>query len=118
MVKFVIESTHGNDTFKRASMAWAAANAAHVLDADVVMFLQAEGVNVVRKDYSQGQVFSPFTPLETLIKTFIELGRRDFACVPCVEARKLQKNDFIDGVELAGFTTLLTESVGAQVFTY
>jgi len=54
MVKFVIESTHGNDTFKRASMAWVAANAAHVLDADVVMFLQAEGVNVVRKDYSQG----------------------------------------------------------------
>lgn len=118
MVKFVIVSTHGIDNFERASMAWAVANAAHVLDAEVVMFLQAEGVNVVRKDFCKGWVFPPFTPLETLIKTFIELGGKIFACVPCVEARKLQKSDFIDGVELAGATTLLTEAVGAQVFTY
>lgn len=118
MVKFVIVSTHGHDNFERASMAWAVANAAHVLDAEVIMFLQAEAVNVVRKDYCKGWVFPPFTPLETLIEMFMEMGGRVYACVPCVEARKLEKKDYIDGVELAGATTLLTESVGAQVFTY
>lgn len=48
----------------------------------------------------------------------MEMGGRVFACVPCVEARELEKEDYIDGVELAGATTLLTESIGAQVFTY
>ena len=118
MVKFVIVSTHGNDNFERASMAWAVANAAHVLDAEVIMFLQAEGVNVVRKDFCKGWVFPPFTPLEELISNFMEMGGKVFACVPCVEAREIKKEDYIEGVELAGATKLLAESVDAKVFTY
>ncbi|MHA1993913.1 MAG: DsrE family protein [Candidatus Hodarchaeales archaeon] len=118
MVKFVIVSTHGNDNFERASMAWAVANAAHVLDAEVIMFLQAEGVNVVRKNFCKGWVFPPFTPLETLIETFMEMGGKVYACVPCVEAREIKKEDYIEGVMLAGATKLLAESVDAKVFTY
>ncbi len=118
MVKFVIVSTHGIDNFERASMAWAVANAAHVLDAEVIMFLQAEGVNVVRKDFCKGWVFPPFTPLEDLINNFIEMGGQVYACVPCVEARELKQEDYIEGVKLAGATKLLAESVNAKVFTY
>ena len=101
MVKFVIVSTHGNDNFERASMAWAVANAAHVLDAEVTVFLQAEGVNVVRKDFAKGWVFPPFTALETLIKNFMEMGGKVFACVPCVEARNIKKRLIaeISGIE-------------------
>ena len=46
------------------------------------------------------------------------MGGKVFACVPCVEAREIKKEDYIDGVELAGATKLLAESVDAKVFTY
>ena len=118
MEKFVVVSTHGNDNFERASMAWSVANAALALDAEVIMFLQAEGVNVVRKDFAKGWVFPPFTALETLIENFIEMGGKVYACVPCVEAREIKKENYMDGVELAGATTLLSEAINAKVFTY
>ncbi|MFW9904891.1 MAG: DsrE family protein [Candidatus Thorarchaeota archaeon] len=113
MVKFVIVSTHGQDDLERASIAWATANAAIALDAEVFIFLQCEAVNVVRKDFCKGWVFPPFTSIEELIKNFIEFGGRVFACVPCVEARRIDNTSFIDGVEVAGATTLLTESADA-----
>lgn len=118
MTKVVIVSTHGQDDLERASIAWAVANAAIAIDAEVVVFLQVEAVNVVRKDFCKDWVFPPFTPIQGLIDSFLEFGGKVYACVPCVDARHIDLGEFIEGVEVAGAVTLLTESVGASVFVY
>ena len=118
MPKFIIISTFGRDNIERATLAWVMANASVTLDAEITIFLQGEAVNVVRKDYIDGWVSHPFSPLSELVHNFLQSGGKIYVCDPCMKARFIKEEDLIEGAEIAAAVTLLTESIDATVFTY
>lgn len=60
-----------------------------------------------------------FPPLTDLIASFFELGGKLMVCAPCIEARKILKDDLIPEARIISGGTLVAESISADsVLTY
>jgi predicted peroxiredoxin len=49
---------------------------------------------------------SPLEPLKALIEDFLRRGGALWACTPCVKARGYAQEDLIEGVIIAGSSTM------------
>ena len=117
--KLVVVVTSGfND--ERSSVAWSVANGGIASGYKVTMFLVSSGVDWVRRrgaDIAQLNPLDP--PVKDMINNVIESGGDIMICPPCAKVRGYEKEDFIDGVVLAGSTAMLgVVSEGAKTLTF
>lgn len=117
--KLVIVVTNGFDN-ERASVAWSIANGGIASDFEITMFLVASGVDWVRKGALQHVRMNPLDPpLSEMVQNVIDSGANIFVCPPCAKVRGYERDDLIDGIELAGSTAMLgVVSDGASTLTF
>jgi predicted peroxiredoxin len=117
--KLVVVVTSGfND--ERSSVAWSVANGGIASGFKVTMFLVSSGVDWVRKGAATVARLNPLDPpVAEMIQNVKESGGSILVCPPCAKVRGYEQEDFIDGVELAGSTSMLGEvSDGAKTLTF
>jgi predicted peroxiredoxin len=72
----------------------------------VSIFLTSAAVDLVRKRAVETTQVSPLEPLKSLIEDFLRRGGTLWACSPCVKARGYAQEDLIEGVIIAGSSTM------------
>lgn len=117
--RLVVVVTNGLDN-ERSSVAWSIANGGIASDFDVTMFLVSSGVDWVRKGATEFARLNPLDPpVGDLINNVIDAGGTIMVCPPCAKVRGYQQDDFIDGVVLAGSTSMLEKvSQGAATLSF
>lgn len=117
--KLVVVVTNGFDN-ERSSVAWSIANGGIASDYEVTMFLVASGVDWVRKGATEHARLNPLDPpVGDMIQNVIEAGGTIMVCPPCAKVRGYDQDDFIDGVVLAGSTSMLeVVSQGAATLSF
>ena len=117
--KLVVVVTNGFDN-ERSSVAWSVANGGIASDYDVTMFLVASGVDWVRKGATEVARLNPLDPpVNDMIQNVIDSGGTIMVCPPCAKVRGYDQKDLIDGVVLAGSTSMLeVVSQGASTLTF
>ena len=106
--KIIYIATHGGENPEMASLPFVLANAAQVMEVEAVVVLQGPAVFLAKKGYLQHVHAAGFSPLQELLDSFMEAGGRLLACVPCLQERKIDVSDLIDGaVPTAGGTLTL-----------
>jgi len=117
--KLVVIVTSGfND--ERSSVAWSVANGGVASGYEVTMFLVSSGVDWVRKGGADVARLNPLDPpVKDMIATVMDNGGTIMVCPPCAKVRGYEQEDFIDGVQLAGSTSMLAVvSEGAKTVTF
>lgn len=117
--KLVIVVTNGFDN-ERSSVAWSVANGGIGMDFEVTMFLVSSGVDWVRKGASETARLNPLDPpVGEMIRNVIDSGGTIMVCPPCAKVRGYEKEDFIDGVVIAGSAAMLeVVSQGASTLSF
>ena len=117
--KLVVVVTNGFDN-ERSSVAWSIANGGIASDYEVTMFLVASGVDWVRKGAAEVARLNPLDPpVKDMIQNVIDSGGTIMVCPPCAKVRGYAKEDLMDGVVLAGSTSMLeVVSQGAATLTF
>lgn len=117
--KLVVVVTNGFDN-ERASVAWSIANGGIASDYEVTMFLVASGVDWVRKGAMEVARLNPLDPpVKDMIQNVIDSGGTIMVCPPCAKVRGYDQNDLMDGVVLAGSTSMLeVVSQGAATLSF
>jgi predicted peroxiredoxin len=87
---------------------------------EVTMFLVSSGVDWVRKGAAEVARLNPLDPpVKEMIQNVKDSGGTIMVCPPCAKVRGYDKEDFIDGVDLAGSTSMLgVVSEGAKTLTF
>lgn len=117
--KLVVVVTNGfND--ERASVAWSVANGGIASGFKVTMFLVSSGADWVRKGAADVARLNPLDPpVKEMIQNIMDAGGTIMVCPPCAKVRGYEKEDLIDGVELAGSVAMLgVVSEGASTLTF
>ena len=117
--KLVVVVTNGFDN-ERSSVAWSIANGGIASDYEITMFLVASGVDWVRKGAAEVARLNPLDPpVKDMIQNVIDSGGTIMVCPPCAKVRGYAKEDLMDGVVLAGSTSMLeVVSQGAATLTF
>lgn len=117
--KLVVVVTSGFNE-ERSSVAWSVANGGIASGYEVTMFLVSSGVDWVRKGGANIAQLNPLDPpVNDMIQNVINSGGNIMVCPPCAKVRGYDKEDFIEGVELAGSTAMLgVVSEGAKTLTF
>lgn len=117
--KLVIVVTNGFDN-ERSSVAWSVANGGLAQDFELTMFLVSSGVDWVRKNAMSVARMNPLDPpVSEMIQNVIDSGANIFVCPPCAKVRGYEREDFINGIEMAGSTAMLgVVADGASTLTF
>lgn len=121
----IIASSSGLETaYKALNIATAAA----ALDAKVAIFFTFEGLGIIHKEAESMLQLKPenagmaegfkkinVPSVSQLLELAKESGVRIIACQMTVDAMGLEKEHFIDGIELAGAAAFLDFAFDAQV---
>jgi predicted peroxiredoxin len=117
--KLVVVVTNGLDN-ERSSVAWSVANGGIASGMEVHMFLVSSGVDWVRRGAAAVARLNPLDPpLMEMIERVIDNGGRIMVCPPCAQVRGYDRENLIDGVELAGSVSmhgLILEGAAALTF--
>lgn len=117
--KLVVVVTNGfND--ERSSVAWSVANGGIASGFKVTMFLVSSGADWVRKGAAAVARLNPLDPpVKDMIENIMDSGGTIMVCPPCAAVRGYEKEDLIDGVEMAGSVAMLgVVSEGASTLTF
>jgi predicted peroxiredoxin len=117
--KLVVVVTNGFDN-ERSSVAWSVANGGIASGYEVTIFLVASGVDWVRKGATTTARLNPLDPpVGEMMQNLIDEGSTIMVCPPCAKVRGYEQDDFIDGVVLAGSTSMLeVVSQGAATLSF
>jgi predicted peroxiredoxin len=117
--KLVVVVTRGVDD-ERASVAWSVANGGLASGYKVTMFLVSSGADWARKGAAEFARPNPLDPpIGEMMQNIIDDGGSIFVCPPCAKVRGYEKDDLIEGAELAGSTAMLgVVSEGASTLTF
>ncbi len=117
--KLVVVVTRGFDD-ERASVAWSVANGGIASGYHVTIFLVSSGADWARKRAVEVARMNPLDPpVKDMIHNIIESGGTIMVCPPCAKVRGYEKEDLMDGVELAGSVAMLAVvSEGAATLTF
>jgi predicted peroxiredoxin len=117
--KLVVVVTNGfND--ERSSVAWSVANGGVASGYKVTMFLVSSGADWARKGAAELARPNPLDPpIKDMMQTIMDNGGTIMVCPPCAKVRGYDKDDLIDGVQLAGSVAMLgVVSEGAATLTF
>ena len=110
--------TCSGDDSERASLCFAMASGGAAMDVDVTVALQGKGVYLALKGYTDHlPAIGGFAPLKKLISDFMEVGGKVLVCKPCIDERKIEEADLIDGarVTTGGALNMLALETNAQL---
>jgi predicted peroxiredoxin len=116
--KLVIVLKTGREDAEIVSTAIAIAVSAILFDKNVLLVLQGKAISLARKGFLGKISFPPFEPVADLLATYMENGGRVLVCTPGIEGYHVSQDDIIEGVQIAGGATFITEIEDAQVLTY
>lgn len=103
--KIIYIATHGVDNPERATLPFTLANAAQVMEVEAVVILQGSAVYLAKKGIIEHVHAAGLMPLKDLVDNFVSEGGRILVCVPCIQERKIEESDLIEGaVPTAGGT--------------
>ena len=103
--ELVVLMTRGAD-HELSSVGLTIANGGMTAGLRVCIFLTSAAVDLVRKRAVETTQASPLEPLKALIEDFLRRGGTLWACTPCVKARGYAQEDLIEGVIIAGSSTM------------
>ena len=106
--------THGPDDPDRASIPFAMAVAAQSAGIEVVMGFQVDGALLLKKGVADGIAATGFVPLKELMDIYRTYGGRFLACGPCVAARHIMPDDFIEGATVVNAPTFVEHFITAN----
>jgi predicted peroxiredoxin len=101
----VILVTHGID-HELSSVGFTLANGGITAGLSVTVFLSSAGVDLARRRAVDLTHVPPLDPLVELVRDFQRRGGRLIACTPCVKSRGYTQLDLLEGVEIAGASTI------------
>jgi|UniRef100_A0A7V6DNW9 predicted peroxiredoxin len=107
--KMVFIATHGPEHPEKATFPFLMANAAQAMDIEAVVALQGVSVLLARKGCAEHVFAAGLTPLKQLLDSLLENGGRLLVCIPCLEERKIGKEDLIPQAELVKAGSLILE---------
>jgi predicted peroxiredoxin len=106
--------THGPEHPELATIPFATAVAAQAGGVDVVMGFQVEGVRLLERGVAEGVAAKGFVPLKELMDIYRSNGGVFYACGPCVAAREIKTEDFIDGAQVVNAPVFIEQFVTAN----
>jgi len=117
--KLILMATHGPEDPERATIPFVTATAAQASDVDVLIGFQSNGVLLMRKGCVDHVFAAGFPPLKDLLDAYLEAGGKLYVCGPCVNSRKIEPEEFIEGatiVNAATFVKEFTEATNVLVY--
>jgi uncharacterized protein len=118
--KLVILITHGPEHAEHASIPFVMAVAALASDVEVVIGLQASGVELAVKGAAETVNAEAFPPLAKLMADYKDLGGKLLLCGPCVKSRHIDaENGIVENAEVvaaARFVVEVTSATNALVY--
>jgi len=104
----------GTDHPEMVLIAFTHAVGALVMDVGAKLVLIGPAVNLAQKGTDQHVKFHGLTPMNELLKNFIDMGGELYFCTPCVQGRGYdEKADLIEQakpIAAAGFTQMLLDA--------
>ena len=117
--KLVVIITHGLDDPEKATLGLVVANAALAMDVEVTVVFQGKGVMCCTKGMYEHIISPGLKRLKELVDGIKPLGGKMFVCIPCIEERKIDKSQLVEGCELVKAGKLINEVMNAdQALTY
>jgi peroxiredoxin family protein len=125
-MKVAIIAANGNmfDAYKVFNIATAAA----ATDAEVEIFFTFEGLNLIHKEghknlalpegkehFQEGFKKANVPPVEELVSMATEMGVKLIACQMTMDVMSLEKEHFVEGIDVGGAVTFLTYAKDADV---
>lgn len=125
-MKVAIIASNGGmfDAYKVFNIATAAA----ATDAKVAIFFTFEGLNLIHKEahhqlpmptgkehFAEGFKAAQVPPIPELVQMASEMGVTMIACQMTMDVMKLQKEEFIEGIDVGGAVTFLDFAKDADV---
>jgi len=116
---FLIVGTHADDDREKATMTFACAGAASALGIKTSVFLTGDGVKLAQKGYAEKlEPIKGMAPVKELLDAFINSGGKVQVCIPCLEARGIDKGQFMECVEFINLMDFAAAAVEVdRVFT-
>jgi uncharacterized protein involved in oxidation of intracellular sulfur len=111
--KLVFMVLHGPTEAEHATIPFVMACAALASDVDVVIGLQADGVELGRVGGTAGVEARGFPPLQKLVGDFLALGGRMLVCGPCLQSREIAAPDLVKGAEVVAAGRFIAEITSA-----
>ncbi len=104
--------THAEDDREKATMAFACAGAASALGIKTSVFLTGEGVKLAQKGYAEKlEPVTGMAPVKEMMDAFVKNGGRIQVCIPCLEARGIDKGQFVEGAKFVNLMDFAAEAV-------
>jgi len=101
----VVLVTHGID-HELSSVALTIACGGITAGLRVSLFLTSSGVDLARRRAIDLTHVQPLDPLARLVADFLARGGTIWACTPCVKSRGYVQADLLEGIEIAGASTI------------
>jgi len=93
--------TCAGDNPEKACIPFVMAVAAQAMDVEAIVILQGNGVHLAVKGYADTMLpGGGFPHIKKLISDFIEAGGKMKLCMPCLQGRKIEETDLIEGAEI------------------
>lgn len=112
--KIVYVVTHFKDSPEKAIIPFVLANASYAMDANPVIIVQGEGVNLAVKGKAAEINHAPFDPLEKLFNSYAEQGGELLVCSPCLTARNYTEADLVPNAKIVGAAKVIAEVTSAK----
>jgi predicted peroxiredoxin len=104
--KVLVNLTTGLEDSERVMIAFLVAGAALERGLEVAMFLTKEAVRLAVPGYATAVACEGCPPLERLFEQFADGGGQFLVCPICVNARKLDPEQFVANATVAGATPM------------
>lgn len=114
MKRFLIVATHGSKDVERATIPFALANASIKAGNEVVLFLAADAVEIIKKGEAEKINAPNFPPLRDLLSNLIKSKTKIITCLPCAKNRGIKPEDVIAGVFFGAGPELAAEMSSAD----
>lgn len=118
--KLVFMVTRGPDDAEPATIPFVMAVAALASDVEVVIGLQASGVELAVRGRTDKVEARGFPPLAKLMEDYRQLGGKLLVCGPCVNAREIDPaTQFVENAEVVAagrFVAEITSATNALVY--
>jgi predicted peroxiredoxin len=117
--KAVVSLTTGLEDPEKVTVAFLVAVGAAETGRETLMFLTKEAVRLAVPGVAVAVACDGCPPLASLLERFAAAGGRYYVCPICVDAKKLDRDNLIDGAELQGSIPMWNWiGDGATTFSY
>ncbi len=111
--RLVLMVTHGPEQPELATVPLVMATTALASDIDVLIGFQGNGVFLAMKGMAERVSAHGFPAIKDLLQSYVEAGGKMYVCAPCAASRKITPEDLIEGAEIVGGATFVSECVAA-----